>query len=184
MTEQTTARVLRREVVAPGSEFGRRERLSREGEMFTHMPEKRNEELVRQAFEATRQGDPQVMLSFWHEGFRYYAFDAEGTPKVCRSSGEFAEIVLAGQHLLEEHENELVDLLSVGEELVVAHVRTTALAKNQDSIVSEYVMVFRVGHGRILWGCDFIDGRLQAFLDAAWSEHPAHGADRGTLENP
>lgn len=66
--------------------------------------------------------------------------------------------MLAGQDLLKEHENELVDLRAVGEELVVAHVRTRAVAKNRDSIVSEYVMVFRVRRGRILWGCDFIDG--------------------------
>jgi ketosteroid isomerase-like protein len=130
-------------------------------------PEHPNVALVRANLAKVMAGDIDGALEDWAEGGRYHAFDADGIES--RDISGVAEIVTAGRRLLEHHENELVEVRAIGDELVSLHLRVHARSHTQRTMSAEYLIVLNVRDGKIRWACDFIDTSIQAFLDEAWS---------------
>ena len=112
-------------------------------------------------------GDIDGAMSCWVPGGRYHAFDAEGVEST--ELRDATDVMSIGRQLLERHENEVVAVTPVGNELVVAHLRVHAVSKSGGTMSAEYVIVLSVRDGKIRWACDFIDSAIQTFLDDAWS---------------
>jgi ketosteroid isomerase-like protein len=134
------------------------------------MDEHPNVALIRTAFEHLTAGDVQGVISLWDADLSYYAFDPSGEPVSCRGRDEFVELVWSGRALFSEHVNTAMDIRAVGDELVVAVVRSQSKAASTgEALEADFLMVFRIEDGRIVMGCDFIDGTIQAFMERAWS---------------
>lgn len=126
-----------------------------------------NVAIVRSSFAKTMEGDIPGAKASWAPGARYHAFDAEAIEP--RDVLDIEEIVRSGQELLARHDNEIVDIRPVGDELVVLQLRVTATSRTGKDMQAEYLIVLCVRDGLIQWACDFIDRSIQAFLDDAWS---------------
>jgi len=137
--------------------------------MADHPNVESNVELVRRCFDALARNDDETLLALHDENVSYYAFDAAGPPTECRSRAEFEEMLHVGRTLFKEHSTELLDTHPVGDELVVAEVRSHSTdAKTGVKADSDFVMVFRVRNGRIVSACDFIDSAATEFMESAW----------------
>ncbi len=133
------------------------------------MDEHPNVALVRRGLEEVARGELDAILSLWADEFVYYAFDSVGSPAEVTSREEFVDMMVTGRKM-SEHTYEIVDLRSVGQDLVVAHMRVHMTAtKTAESTTGVYLGVYRILEGKIVMGCDFVDGGLQQFLDGVWS---------------
>lgn len=112
-------------------------------------------------------GDIDGAMRSWAPGGRYHAFDAEGVEST--ELRDVTDVMSIGRQLFEHHENEVIAITPVGDELVVTHLRVHAVNKSGGTMSAEYVIVLSVRDGKIRWACDFIDSAIQSFLDDAWS---------------
>jgi ketosteroid isomerase-like protein len=133
------------------------------------MVEHPNVALVRRGLEEVARGELDAVLALWADEFVYYAFDSVGPPAEVTSREEFVNMMVTGRKM-SVHSYEILDLRAVGQELVVAHMRVHMTAtKTAESTTGDYLGVYRISEGKIVMGCDFVDGGLQQFLDGVWS---------------
>lgn len=123
--------------------------------------------IVRASFLRTAAGDLPGAMVYWAPGAQYHAFDADAVES--RDLHEVADVVRSGQELLAQHENEIIEIRAIGDELVTLHLRVRAVSRAGREMVAEYLIVLNVRDGKIHWACDFIDKSIQSFLDEAWS---------------
>jgi ketosteroid isomerase-like protein len=126
-----------------------------------------NVTLVRANLAKVTTGDVAGAMRDWAPGGRYHAFDADGVES--RDLSDVADVVSTGQRLLEHHENEIVEIRAIGDELVALQLRVHATSRAGRTMSAEYLIVLNVRDGKIRWACDFIDTAIQSFLDEAWS---------------
>jgi ketosteroid isomerase-like protein len=126
-----------------------------------------NVTLVRASLAKLTAGDVAGAMRDWAPEGRYHAFDAEGMEST--DLRDLTDVMVAGQRLFEHHENHIVAITAVGDELVSLHLRAHAVSKTGATMTAEYLIVLSVRDGKIRWACDFIDSAIQSFLDEAWS---------------
>ncbi len=126
-----------------------------------------NVALVREAFARSAAGDIDGAMSYWADGARYHAFDANGDQST--DIDDAGEVMRTGQRLLEDHHNAIVEIRAIGDELVMMHLHADAVSRSGEQMHGDFLVVVCVRAGRIRWGCDFIDSSIQNFLDKAWS---------------
>src|SRR6187455_22105 len=93
------------------------------------MADSANVALVRRALELQAAGAVDEMLDLLGPDFVHYGFDADGRIAASRGREEMAELVHSGERLLASHRNELTEAHGVGSELVVAQIRSRAVAR-------------------------------------------------------
>lgn len=131
-----------------------------------------NAAFVRRALELVSGGDADVdaVLEMWSDDIAYYAFDSAGPPAVLSSREELTDMMLTGRKMMSAHTYDIVDVRAVGEELVVAQMRMhMTAARSGETVVGDYLGVYRVKHGRIVAACDFLDEPAQEFMEHAWA---------------
>jgi ketosteroid isomerase-like protein len=126
-----------------------------------------NVAIVRESLASVAAGDVERAMRSWEPGGRYHAFDAEGVEST--DLRDVTDVMSAGQRLFRHHENEVIEITPIGDELVSLHLRVHATSRNGRSMSGEYLIVLSVQNGKIRWACDFIDSAIQSFLDDAWS---------------
>jgi ketosteroid isomerase-like protein len=126
-----------------------------------------NVAIVRRSLLEIARGEIGAAMEDWAPDARYHAFDADGVES--RDVHRAEQVVAMGQRLLAHHDNDVVDIRPVGDELVLLQMRTRAVSRSGRRLTSEFLIVVSVRDGKIRWACDFIDSALQAFLDDAWS---------------
>jgi ketosteroid isomerase-like protein len=132
------------------------------------MDEHPNVALVRQALEYVARGDLEAVLTLWGGESSYYALDSVGPPAEISGRDEIMDMMLTGRKL-GDHWYETVDLRAVGDEIVVAHMRVHFTAGNTgETVVGDYLGVYRVQGSKIVMGCDFVDSGVQQFLQETW----------------
>jgi ketosteroid isomerase-like protein len=132
------------------------------------MDEHPNVILVRRALEHVARGELEAVVAVWADESTYFALDSIGPPAEITGRDEILDMMLTGRKF-GDHWYETVDVWAVGEEIVVAHMRVHFTAtKTNESVVGDYLGVYRVQDGKIVMGCDFVDSGVQQFLADTW----------------
>jgi len=134
------------------------------------MAEHPNVTLVRRALDLVAAGDPEGVLALWADDMAYFAFDEAGRPAEFHGHSEFLDVMRTGRQMMREHTYEIIDIRPVGDELVVAHLRTNATSSRTGRTVSgDYLGVYRVQDGHLAMGCDFVNHETGALMEENWA---------------
>jgi len=134
------------------------------------MAEHPNVTLLRRALELVAAGEAEGVLALWADDMAYFAFDESGRPGVFHGRSEFLDMMRTGRQMMREHSYEIIDIRPIGDELVVAHLRTNATSSRTGRTVSgDYLGVYRVQSGQLVTGCDFVNHETEALMEETWA---------------
>jgi ketosteroid isomerase-like protein len=134
------------------------------------MAEHPNVALVRKALEHVAQSDAEGVVGMWSDDMSYYAFDESGPPAEFLGHDEFLDMMRNGRKMMRDHSYEIIDIRPVGEELVVAHLRMHATSsRTGESVVGEYLGVYRIRNGQLVMGCDFVNPETEKLMEETWA---------------
>jgi uncharacterized protein len=130
------------------------------------MGEHANVALVRGGFEAFDKGDIQAAIDLFSPDVHYYGYDATGHAREFEGRDAFFGMVLEATSQMDENVTELLDAVPVGDSMVMARVRGHRRARgSQDTLDTEFVMVFRIEDGKVTHGVDLIDRDAEEFYN-------------------
>jgi hypothetical protein len=126
--------------------------------------EHRNVALVRNGFEAFDKGDVQAAIDLFSPDVRYYGYDATGHAREFEGRDAFFAMVIEATSQMDENETEFLDAVAVGDSMVMARVRGhRRVRESQDTLDTEFVMVFRIEDGKVTHGLDMVDREAEEF---------------------